>query len=65
MRRRFLYVFGRVHVRCNAVGLRKLLLVVDIDLGECDLVRAGQLGCERIISGRNGFAWSAPVGVDY
>lgn len=53
-----------VHIRCDAVGLGELLLVVDINLGECDGIGAGELSRQGVISGRDSFAWSAPVGVD-
>ena len=55
----------KLHIRCDAVGLGELLLVVDIDLGECDVIWAGELGRQRVIRRRNSFAWSAPIGVDY
>jgi hypothetical protein len=58
-------ISGSMHIRCNAVSLRELLLVVDINLGKRDLVRAGKLGRQRVIRRCNSFAWSAPVGVDY
>ena len=52
-------------IRCNAIRFGDLLLLVDIDLGECDAVGAGELRCELIVGGGDGFAWSAPVCVDY
>jgi hypothetical protein len=55
----------KLDIRCDAVGLGELLLVVDIDLGECDEIRAGELGRQRVIRRCNSFAWSAPIGVDY
>ena len=39
--------------------------MVDIDLGECDVIWAGELGCQRVIRRRDSFAWSAPISVDY
>lgn len=56
---------GVVHIRSNTVGLGKFLLVVDIDLRECDGIGTRELGGQRIIGGRNSLAWPAPVGVDY
>jgi hypothetical protein len=53
------------YIRCDTIRFCELLLVVNIDLGECDLIRAGELGRQRVIRRRNGFAWSAPVSVDY
>lgn len=55
----------KLHIRCDAVGLGELLLVVDIDLGECDVIWAGELGRQRVIRRRNSFAWSAPISMDY
>jgi hypothetical protein len=35
---------------------------LNIDLGECDEIRAGELGRQRVIRRCNSFAWSAPIG---
>lgn len=54
-----------VNVRGDTVSFGELLLVVDIDLGECDGIGSGELSSERVIGRCDGFAWSAPVGIDY
>lgn len=51
-------------VRPHAVCLCQFFLLVTVDLGECDLVRARELARQGIVDGGDGFAWSAPVGVD-
>lgn len=52
-------------LRSHAICLSEIFLLVTVDLGKCDLVRAGQLPRQRVVDGGDGFAWSAPVGVDY
>lgn len=51
-------------LRGNAIRFREVLLLVDIYLGEGDAVRAGELSRELFVGRGDGFAWSAPVGVD-
>ena len=53
------------YVRSHAVCLCQLLLLVAVDLGKCDVVWTAQLASQRVIHWGDGFAWSAPVGVDY
>lgn len=55
---------AQTNVRSNAIFLRDLLLVVDVDFGEGDLVRLRVFCCERLVGRCNCFAWSAPVCVD-
>lgn len=51
-------------LRSHAICLCEVFLLVTVDLGKCDLVRAGQLSRQRVVDWGDGFAWSAPVGVD-
>lgn len=51
-------------VRPHAICLRQFFLLVTVDLGECDLVRTRELAGQRVVDRGDGFAWSAPVGVD-
>lgn len=50
--------------RCDAVLPGYLLLRVDIDFGEGYGIRLGVLGGELLVERRDGFAGTAPVGID-
>lgn len=49
----------------DAVLRGNLALAVDVDLAEGDLARLGVLGGQRLEGGRDHFAGTAPVGVDW
>lgn len=48
----------------DAIFAGDLLLVVDVDFGECDGAGFSVLGGELLVDGGDGFAWAAPVCVD-
>lgn len=55
---------GGWNVRPHAVCLRQFFLLVTVDLGESDLIRARKLTSQGVVDRGDGFAWSAPVGVN-
>lgn len=55
---------GFCNLRRNTVYLGQLLLVVNIDLRECDSVRTRQLPRQLFVDGGDHLAWSTPVCVN-
>jgi hypothetical protein len=52
-------------VRCNSICTGNVLLLVNIDLGEGDPVRARKLFGQLLVRGGDSFAWSTPVCVNF
>lgn len=51
--------------RCNAISSSDVLLLVGIDFGEGDFLRARELGGEFLVMRTYRFARPTPVRVDY
>lgn len=48
----------------DSVGGSDFLLLLGVDLGEGDDARLGDLSGELLVERGDGFAWSAPIGID-
>lgn len=58
-------MFGGRGIRGDPVGGGEVLLRVNVDLGEGDGVLAGELLGQLLVDRGDGFAWSAPICVDW
>lgn len=52
-------------LRCNSICTGNVLLLVNVDLGEGNPVRTRKLFGQLLVRGGDGFAWSAPVCVNF
>lgn len=56
---------GQHNIRSDIKSLSNLLLLVGVDFRERNLAWSRELLRELLVHGGDGFAWSAPVCVDY
>lgn len=51
-------------LRSHSICAGEILLLIDVDLGECDPVWTRELSSQLFVGRGDGFAWSAPFSPD-